>query len=220
MSENAFIFDTPPYREARDARLRCLFAYVPPDTFRGCRVLEMGSGTGEIGSVLITKGATVVSVDSIAEYVDELHRRYPDREAHVVDLETWDGNGLGTFDSVLCFGLLYHIAKPVNVLEACRRVAPKLYLETVVCDKFEAVCPLVTEKGPDQASSGTGCRPSPAWIESNLRSMDYEVADISDPIGNWHGAPDSVFDWRPLNDWSWLRDNHLLRKMYVATRNV
>jgi SAM-dependent methyltransferase len=216
MPQSGFIFDTSAYASARDARLRCLFDHVPAESFRDRRVLELGAGTGQIGAVLTEAGARVVSVDAVPAYIDELRRRYPDREAHVIDLEAWDGTGLGAFDSVLCFGLLYHTSNPRLVLEACRRAAPVLFLETVVSDKEEAVCPLVEESGPDQATSGRGSRPTPAWLRSTLEELGYQVQDISSATANWQGAPDSVFDWVPRNDWGWLRGNCLLRKMYLA----
>ena len=211
-----FIFDSAAYGASRDARVRCLFEHVSRDSLKNARVLELGSGTGQIGAVLAAAGAQVVSVDSVPAYIEELCRRYPEREAHVIDLESWDGKGLGAFDAVLCFGILYHVSQPRTVLKACRLVAPVLYLETVVSDTGEPVCPLVEESGPDQATSGKGCRPSPAWIEMTLRELGYKVQDISSTRANWNGEPDSVFDWRPLNDWSWLRDDCLLRKMYLA----
>src|SRR5262245_40091555 len=128
------IFDSPVYVEARQARLRNLFAHIDSAALAGRRVLELGCGTGELGQALVERGATVVSVDARQAFIAKLRARYPDRQAHVADLETWDPSGLGRFDAILCFGLLYHLAMPADLLAACTRASDTLYLETVVVD--------------------------------------------------------------------------------------
>jgi len=216
--DSPFIFDNPLYLAARESRLRNLFRHIDPRFIAGKRILEVGCGTGEMGQVLAEAGGSVVSIDARPEYIEELQRRYPGREAHVADLDHWDCHGLGRFDIVFSFGLLYHLSDPVQFLANCARLAPDLYLETVVSDSFEPVCPLVTEEGPDQAWSGRGCRPSPAWLSKHLEGLGYKVRDISAAEANWGGAVPSVFDWQPLNDGQWQRDGALLRKMFICTR--
>jgi SAM-dependent methyltransferase len=220
MLEMEFIFDNDLYHAARESRLRVLFRHLDPASLANQRVLELGCGTGELGQAFVEAGCQVVSVDVSVEYVEEVARRFPGRPAHVIDLEHWDGTGLGTFDAVLCFGLLYHLSVPAKFLAACARAAPTLYLETVVSDYSESRCPLVPEVGPDQAWSGQGCRPSPAWLLHELSGLRYEVLDISAAEANWGGVVPSLFDWIPLNDGQWQRDGALLRKMHICARNL
>jgi SAM-dependent methyltransferase len=213
-----FIFDEPVYQLARESRLRNLFLQVDPRSLSGQRMLELGCGTGELGQAFVEAGCHVVSVDCRREYIDEVSRRFPGRQAHVIDLENWDFALLGKFDVVLCFGVLYHLSAPAKFLAACADIAPKLYLETVTTDSAAAICPLVTEEGPDQAWSGRGCRPSPAWLDLTLRELGFEVQDISTGGANWGGSVPSVFDWAPLDDHLWQRDGASLRKMLICTR--
>jgi SAM-dependent methyltransferase len=213
-----FIFDNALYQAARESRLRNLFRHLEPEWFAGKRILELGCGTGELGAALVDEGAHVVSIDARAEYVEELSRRAPGRQAYAMDLEHWDPKPLGAFDAVFCFGLLYHLSVPERFLAACARCAPRFYLETVVTDSADPICPLVPEDGPDDAWSGIGCRPSPAWLNQSLANLGFQVQDISDSEANWAGRAPSVFDWEPLNDGQWQRDGALLRKMLICRK--
>jgi SAM-dependent methyltransferase len=206
------------YVQARQARLRNLFAHVEPATLAGHRVLELGCGTGELGAAFEQHGACVVSVDARPDFVRALRARYPGRQALVADLETWDPAPLGPFDAVLCFGLLYHLATPARLLAACARCAPTLYLETVVLDTDAAECLAVDEAGDDQAFSNHGCRPSARWIAEELGRHGFVLTDISGPAANWGGAAPSVFDWRPGDSGSWMRAGALLRRMFIGRR--
>ena len=213
-----YIFDQPIYRSARESRLRNLFHHLDVPSLAGKRVLELGCGTGELGHAFVEAGCDVVSVDARSEYVDELRRRFPGRLSYVIDLERWDPTLAGPFDAVLCFGLLYHLAAPAELLDACARLAPWLYLETAVSDSDEPICRTVPEQGPDQAWSGEGCRPSPAWLNQTLSALGFHVRDISTAEANWDGPAPCVFDWVPLNDGQWKRDGAMLRKMLTCSR--
>ena len=214
-----FIFDEPRYIAARESRLRNLFRHLDVHSLSGKRILEVGCGTGELGQAFVEAGCQVVSLEARPEYIQELQRRFPGREAYTVDLEKWNPETLGRFDALLCFGLLYHLSTPEPFLAACARLAPEIYLETVVTDSHEPVCPLVSEEGADQAYSGRGCRPSPAWLHQTLSRLGLSVRDISSPDANWGGMCPSVFDWTPLNDGQSSRGGGLLRKMLICSRS-
>jgi SAM-dependent methyltransferase len=218
VSPTEFIFDYPVYRLARESRLRNLFHHLDSRTLAPKRILEVGCGTGELGQAFADLGCQVVSVDARVEYIEETRRRFPGRSAYVMDLEHWDPSPLGTFDALLCFGLLYHLSSPGEFLSACARAAPELYLETIVTDSAEPVCPLVAEEGPDQAWSGSGCRPSPAWLNQTLSALGFNVRDISAAEANWGETAPSVYDWTPRNDGRSERDGAILRKMLLCTR--
>jgi len=212
------IFDAPVYVEARQARLRNLFAYVDPASLAGKRVLELGCGTGELGQAFVERGATVVSVDARQSHITELRSRYPDRQAHVADLEEWDPGTLGRFDAVLCFGLLYHLAAPADLLAACTRAADSLYLETVVLDSSESTWQPADEAGDDQAFSSRGCRPSPSWITDTLSRHGFSACDISAAAANWGPPVPSIFDWQIEDSGTCKRGESFLRKMFVCSR--
>jgi SAM-dependent methyltransferase len=213
------IFDEEHYAEARRNRMTNLLAHIDIQRLAGMNVVELGCGAGDLGEELARRGAIVTSVDAVDEHLRALKQRYPSRTVRQVDLERLDPRELGRFDAILCFGLLYHLATPTIFLQSCAAMADELWLETVVQDAVEPVCQIVVEQGPDQAFSGFGCRPSPAWLELTLRRAGYEhIHDISTSTANWGGPSPSAFDWRQRDDGSWLREGALLRRMLIAKR--
>jgi hypothetical protein len=213
------ILEAECYTQSYASRLQNLFQHVDPGGLAGKRVLELGCGTGQLGQELAKLGCRVVSVDANPDYIRALRERFPEREAFVMDLELDDAGGaLSEFDMVLCFGLLYRVSKPTALLKACCRLAPEIYLETVVCDSDEVNYQVVVEGGPDQAVSHFGCRPTPAWITTVMQSHGFDVCDISSATANWGGSAPSVFDWTARNDGSWQREGRFLRKMFVCRR--
>jgi hypothetical protein len=90
-----------------------------------------------------------------------------------------------------------------------------IFLETVVNDSEESVCPFIDENVSliDASYSGHGCRPSAAWIVSHLPL--YKLDDISSATANWST---SVFDWIPHNNGLWKRGDKDIRKMWIGRR--
>ena len=216
------IFASPAYAEARQARLRNLFAHVDRASLAGKRVLELGCGAGDLGQAFVDLGCNVVSVDARPEHIAALRARYPSREVHLADLEQWDFSSLGRFDIILCFGVLYHLAAPREFLARCASTSQTIFLETIVTDSAQAVAPIEDEDGAapnsDQSFSGRGCRPSPAWIERTLQGLGFTVQDISTSLANWGGSYPSQFDWIPEGRGEWFRGRTRLRKMFICSR--
>jgi SAM-dependent methyltransferase len=212
------IFEARYYRESQLTRLANLFAHVDIEQWRGMRILEVGAGLGHLGEALTQLGFDVTSTDGRPEHVEAMKAR--GRRAFVLDLDTTGVDEAGDFDVVLAFGVLYHLAQPEQFLRSCGKRARVLLLETSVCDAAEPVIRWVSEpagwRGTDQALSGQGCRPSPAWVEEMCRASGFDsVRDISSPVANWViGA----FDWEPRDSGEWRRDGVNLRKMWVCEK--
>lgn len=213
------IFEASYYRESNLTRLVNLFAHVDVERWRGMKVLEVGAGLGFLGDAFADLGFEVASTDGRSEHVDAMRAR--GRESFVLDLDTTGVDQAGTgFDLVLAFGVLYHLAQPEKFLHSCGKAARVLLLETAVCDRREPVIDWVTEaggwRGKDQAVSGRGCRPSPAWVERACREAGFGVVrDISSPLGDWSSG---TFGWEPRDSGEWRRDGVNLRKMWVCER--
>jgi SAM-dependent methyltransferase len=225
VSDEPSVFANGAYVEARQARLRNLFAHIDRAKLSKKRVLELGAGSGELGQAFEELGCTVVSVEARSEHLVKLRAQYPWREAYAADLEQWDFSCLGYFDAILCFGLLYHLATPAEFLARCARTTNTIYLESIVTDAVEPVVPICEEedgalRGSDQAFSGRGCRPSPAWIANELTRHGFWVRDISTGLANWGGDYPSSYDWQPECHGEWRRQNTNLRKMLICTRSA
>jgi len=85
----------------------------------------------------------------------------------------------------------------------------------VVTDYPRPVFQLVDEPPAvnDQAVSGFGCRPSPAFVAMALSRMGFPFVYTSDTRPD---HPDFDFEW--TGNGEWLRDGRLLRSIFVASR--
>jgi hypothetical protein len=95
---------------------------------------------------------------------------------------------------------------------ACERM---LVLETIVSDHSLPLLRLADEpvETLNQAVSGLGCRPTPAFVVLALKRIGFPFvyAPVRPP-----DHPDFQFEWRNNLDFS--RDGHLLRCVFIASR--
>lgn len=190
-------FENEVYIESRRSQLAALFARVSPRSFEGKSVLEVGCGHGHLGAELEKLGAIVVSLDGRRGNIRQLHKKFPNRDAHVCDACSPDLEQYGPVDIVFAFGLLYHLPKPVEFLRACSKLADTLLLETVVTDVTEPEIVWMKDGGfYDQSIHRRGCRPSPSWVEEQLRSNGYRyIVDLCLPHKNTEGVKAPPYYW-------------------------
>ena len=118
----------------------------------GSRVLDLGAGNGEIAAELALRGALVTAVEGRLENADLIRALRAERgvsksslEVLVTDVRELDWDTLGTFDVVVCSGLLYHLTLPNAVDLAARLRAACTRLALV--DTEVAWGPLQEERG-------------------------------------------------------------------------
>jgi tRNA (mo5U34)-methyltransferase len=108
-----------------------------PADMRGLTVLDVGAAEGYFTKMLDLRGADVTAVD----YVDKalvgfaLMERFHGKALKYVHSNLYDlaTHNLGTFDVVLCCGVLYHLPDMMRGLWALRRhVKRDLLLETYI----------------------------------------------------------------------------------------
>jgi SAM-dependent methyltransferase len=130
-----WVFDTPQtthFTEARQAFLRRLL----PGLREGLALrtaLDAGCGVGHFSELLREMGFRVVAFDVRPENVEEAQRRFPAIEFRVADAEDSGVQRVGTFDVVLCFGLLYHLENPFRAVRNLHAMTGKLLLIESVC---------------------------------------------------------------------------------------
>lgn len=100
--------------------------YEQFSSYIGRRVLEVGSGIGNITAFLAEEGRTVVATDVIPSYRDELEIRF--RENPKVSVSVFDLDGAAPdeyvtepFDSVVCLNVLEHIEDDGAALKAMKQ---------------------------------------------------------------------------------------------------
>jgi len=74
--------------------------------------IDIGCGVGYFAKFLADLGLAVVAVDGRPENVIEARSRYPHLRFVVQDIEDAALRELGTFDLVICVGVLYHLENP------------------------------------------------------------------------------------------------------------
>lgn len=202
---------TSHYDEWRARRIAAIRGHYGDAFFRGCTLLELGCGYGDIGAAFRDLGAEVWCCDGREEHLAVAASRYPGLRTVRADLNTeWP---FGWFDIILHLGVLYHL-EPTHqsVRHACRSTG-HLVLETEVCD---AASPdtvfIAAEEGYDQALDGRGCRPSASRIERVLHEEGFASTRIADDRCN---AGVHVYDW-PETDSG--RYDHGLRRLWFAQR--
>jgi SAM-dependent methyltransferase len=151
----------------------------------GRRTLEIGAGIGRLTGFFERLGCEIVCFEARAERGDSPPRR-PERHLVVADIERPGAHdGLGRFETVFCYGVLYHLSDPaVAIAEMAGLCDGLLLLETCVNPADNGEVNPVTEPShvPDQSLVGRGCRPGRDWIFTELRRHFAHVyAPVTQP---------------------------------------
>lgn len=105
--------------------------YFPlPADLSGKRVLDIGTADGYFAFLAEERGAEVLAIDTWPrEGFFVAHRlRHSQVEFRQMSLYDLDPADVGMFDLVLCFGVYYHLKKPISAMERIARVAKDLVL--------------------------------------------------------------------------------------------
>jgi SAM-dependent methyltransferase len=95
--------------------------------------LDVGCGVGFFSSYLQQAGFQVSAFDGREENAIEAHKRNSDLNIEIRDVEDPELSKLGTYDLVLCLGLLYHLENPFRALRNLAALTGKiLVVETRV----------------------------------------------------------------------------------------
>lgn len=95
--------------------------------------IDVGCGVGHFSSFLQSLGLKVLGVDARQENIDEARRRFPGISFEVINAEEPRLRQLGTFDLVLCFGLLYHLENPFQAIRQLSALSAKISLLEGIC---------------------------------------------------------------------------------------
>lgn len=214
-------FENSVHLESRRSQLSVLFARVSPASFQGKSVLEIGCGHGHLGAELEKLGARVISVDGRRESIQQVQKKFPGRQAYVCDACSPEMERFGPVDIVFAFGLLYHLPEPAKFLASCSRIADVLLLETVVIDVLEPELVWIKEGlFYDQSIHGKGCRPSPSWVERELRANGYsQIVDLCAEEERWQEMVAPAYTWRIAGSGSGKRYGEPgYRRMWLASK--
>ncbi len=165
-----------------------LASFGLPDDLRGMRVLDIGPWDGFYTFEMERRGAEVTAID----YVDldtfrALHRVFESRaDYRQMDVYEMDPADLGTFDIVLCLGVLYHLKHPLLALEKiCAVTRGVCIIDTFVIDGGVAPVdrsPLpyleFYERGELGGQLDNWCGPTVAAVEALARSAGFARTEV------------------------------------------
>ena len=95
--------------------------------------LDVGCGVGYFSAFLSEMGFHVVAVDGRPDNIDEAKRRHSAVTFLTCDAEFLSPKDVGTFDFVLCVGLLYHLENPFRTIRNLFALTDKvLFVESAI----------------------------------------------------------------------------------------
>jgi FkbM family methyltransferase len=161
ISLNLTTFDTRYYLDlirTRGATIRRVVRALKPAL--GLRnAVDAGCGVGFFAQTLTELGLETRGFDGRFENVIEARKRFPKVEFEYGDIESAEIAALGTFDLVLCFGLLYHLENPMRAIRHLRALTGKwLLIESMVVPGDDARMAL---------------REEPSQIDQSLTDMAF-----------------------------------------------
>jgi hypothetical protein len=171
-------YHSPRWRRHNARRLEFLASLRLP--LAGRTVLELGAGVGDHTEFFLDRSCIVTAVEARSTAVDVMRSRFKGLDTATVVERDLDPPGdplPGSFDVVMCLGLLYHVAHPHELVTwAAAHAADLLVIETIVSPAPDGDPEVVGEDArlPGASTHGTGCRVTRQWLWSLLSaSMPY-----------------------------------------------
>jgi hypothetical protein len=179
--------ETGPWLDRLNARYLGLI-HAQRDVFPGTRVLDLASHDGRFSFAALANGAReVVGVDVKDDLVAigmEHFASYgiePSRYSFLVG-DLFDAvHQAGSFDVVLCFGILYHICDHMLLFNLIAEANPRVVLidtnvSSLPGSVIEVRSPLAA--GPPELGSQLEGHPSPLALHAMLASFGWEVSFV------------------------------------------
>jgi tRNA (mo5U34)-methyltransferase len=172
---------------------------VAGGTLSGMRVLDLASNSGYWSLAALDAGADfVLGVEGRQLHLDQAqlvfeHKRIdPDR--YRFERANVFGYDYGAFDVVLCLGLMYHVAKPMELFEIFDRVGAKLVLIDTTVNLIPVPAFRVARESIDDPRNAldyeTRLIPSRQAVLDFGAQFGFHGACLAQPITNYDGMRD------------------------------
>lgn len=157
----------------------------------GCRVLDLGCNSGFWSLFALEAGCDhVFGVDAHSNFIEQAELVFRELEVdpsrysfEVGDVFDLDVAELGTFDVVLCLGLLYHVSRPVELMGLmsvlCRDV---LVIDTQVNQQTGSTFEFYRNGGA--VGLPYAMRPSRSAVEMLARASGFTQVEMLQPYEN------------------------------------
>jgi SAM-dependent methyltransferase len=146
--------------------------------------IDIGCGLGHFSHFLHSLGFEVLGIDAREDNIEEARRRYPELAFQVVNAEDMAMSKLGTFDLVLCLGLLYHLENPFRVIRQLSGMTAKLTMIEGVCypSSVPAMVLLDENNLGDQGVNHLAFYPSESCLLKMLYRSGFDKCFFPNPM--------------------------------------
>jgi len=136
----AFIFDNEGTVRFTEARQRFLAGFLArlKQQFELDTAMDVGCGVGDFCAFLRDFGFRVSALDGRRDNVEEAQRRVESVKFYVANVEDPTLSSLGSFDLVLCVGLLYHLENPFRAIRNLFALTGKVLIVESRCTPEES----------------------------------------------------------------------------------
>jgi SAM-dependent methyltransferase len=171
-------------------------------SLRGLRVLDLGCNAGFWSLRGIEAGCDfVLGIDGRSMHIEQAKlvfevrgvdpRRYAFREANLFELRPAE---LGTFDVVLCLGLLYHVSKPMSLMELIDATgASAVVIDTSVSLAPASALEIHHEPVSDPRAAvdyGLVMLPTKQAVVDLVAQFGFRTTVLKPEFSDWEGSAD------------------------------
>jgi len=137
------------YARISEARVHFLQTFLPELRRQlGLQTaIDVGCGMGFFSEFLRDSGFQVSALDGRKENVEEAQRRVENVNFRQADVEDPSLPTLGSFDLVLCFGLLYHLENPFRAIRNLYALTGKVLIVESMCVPDESSLLYLLDEG-------------------------------------------------------------------------
>jgi SAM-dependent methyltransferase len=176
--EQQSVFDVPAARNLNSVRQSFIENFIVAVRTKEelSSVLDVGCGVGYFANFLKDLHFQVIATDGRDENVEEARTRNPEIRFLTQDVEDKSITGLGSFDLVLCLGLLYHLENPFRAIRNLYSVTKKVLLvETMYVPNSQPMMDLLDEAtATNQALNYVAFYPSEACLIKMLYRSGFK----------------------------------------------
>jgi len=187
------------YNDWTHKKVKAIIDHYGAQSFIGKRILDLGSGSGEIAGSMGRLGAEVVAVEVRKEHANIISKKYPHVKVMQLDLDNQWPFVNQKFDFVIDIATASHLKDlRTHLIKVCN-ATDNLILEMEVCDSDHPdFCMFVEEHRSvyDWSYNGIGVKPSAAHVEKILTECGMKFERFDSPQLN---TSTYKYDWLESN---------------------
>lgn len=208
------------YIDWNQKRIKGILDFYGSKFFFYKKILDLGSGHGDISAVFHRLGAEVLAVDARDNHLSMIKKKYPGIKTLKFDLDQKLPFKPKSYDLVLDLGLLCHLFNYEQHLRDVCLATTHLVLETAVCDSNDpnkSVSVPEDKHAQDLSFNGMGSRPTVANIEKILKECDMEFVRQDSFKYN---SNKYVYNWTEKNSNDFSLNNRRIWFCVKASTNI